>query len=262
MGRTFENRRISMLKRGARDAKAFTRCARQISIAVKAGGTDPDANSALRRAIQNARGANMPKDKIQNAIDGTYVDQDVHRLWAPFFVTAIDKASGAGGGEGYEEVLYEGYGPHGIAMIVETTTDNPTRTVANVRFAFKKGGGSMGASGSVMFMFDKFGFFKVRPEGFDREAMELELIDDGLEEMLDGIDDKGDPVVVLRCAHDDFGNLQSGLDQRNIEPIESGFEWVPQTSTELGDEEAEAVMALIERLEDDDDVQRVYHNLE
>ncbi len=241
MGRTFENRRISMLKRGARDAKAFTRCARQISIAVKAGGTDPDANSALRRAIQNARGANMPKDKIQNA---------------------IDKASGAGGGEGYEEVLYEGYGPHGIAMIVETTTDNPTRTVANVRFAFKKGGGSMGASGSVMFMFDKFGFFKVRPEGFDREAMELELIDDGLEEMLDGIDDKGDPVVVLRCAHDDFGNLQSGLDQRNIEPIESGFEWVPQTSTELGDEEAEAVMALIERLEDDDDVQRVYHNLE
>lgn len=241
MGRTFENRRMAILKRGARDAKAFTRCARQLTMAVRAGGSDPENNPALRRAIQNARGANMPKDKIQGA---------------------IDRAAGVGDGDDFQEVLYEGYGPHGIAMIVETATDNPTRTVANVRFAFKKEGGNLGNSGSVAFMFDQFGFFKIKPDGIERDDLELELIDHGLEALLDGHDDKGEPTLVLRCARDEFGNLQAALDQRDIEPVESGFEWVPQTTTELGDEESDAVLALIERLEQDDDVQRVYHNLE
>lgn len=230
-----------MLKRGARDAKAFTRCARQISMAVKAGGPDVDHNSALRRAVQNARGVNMPKDKIQGA---------------------IDRAAGVGDDAEYQEILYEGYGPHGIAMIVETATDNPTRTVANVRMHFNKGGGNLGNSGSVAFMFDQVGYFKVAPQGIERDELELELIDDGLDNLLDGHDDKGEPVLVLRCARDDFGNLQAGLERRKIAVVESGIEWVPQTSTELGDPEVEAVMALIERLEDDDDVQRVYHNLE
>lgn len=241
MGRTFENRRQAILKRGARDAKAFTRCARQLAMAVRAGGSDPDGNPTLRRAIQNARGANMPKDKIQGA---------------------IDRAAGVGDGADYQEVLYEGYGPHGIAMIVETATDNPTRTVANVRNAFKKEGGNLGNSGSVSFMFDQFGYFKIKPEGVERDELELELIDHGLEQMLDGFDDSGNDVIVLRSARDDFGNLQNGLGEKKIEAVESGFEWVPQTTTELGEDESNAVLALIERLEQDDDVQRVYHNLE
>jgi YebC/PmpR family DNA-binding regulatory protein len=241
MGRTFENRKIAILKRGARDAKAFTRCARQISMAVKAGGPDVDHNSALRRAVQNARGVNMPKDKIQNA---------------------IDRAAGVGDDTEYQQILYEGYAPHGIALIVDAATDNPTRTVANVRMHFNKGGGTLGNSGSVAFMFDQLGYFKIRPEGVERDELELELIDDGLDQLLDGHDDKGEAVLLLRCARDDFGNLQAGLERRRIAVVESGIEWVPKATTELGDAEAAQVMALLERLEDDDDVQRVYHNLE
>lgn len=240
MGRTFENRKLSILKRGLRDAKAFTRCGRQISIAVKAGGPDVDGNPALRRAIQNARAANMPKDKI---------------------VGAIDKANGSGDTSDYQEVLYEGYGPHGIALLVETTTDNPTRTVANLRFAFNKGKGNLGNAGSVSFMFDKFGVFRVHPKDIDREALELELIDDGLEEIDDGHSDKDEPLLVLRCAREEFGNLQSALDSRGLEILSSGFEWLPKTATELSEAETEAVLKLVERVEQDDDVQEVFTNL-
>jgi len=240
MGRTFENRKLSILKRGLRDAKAFTRCGRQISIAVKAGGADPDGNPALRRAIQNARAANMPKDKIAGA---------------------IDKASGAADTTQYQEVLYEGYGPHGVALMVETTTDNPTRTVANLRFAFSKGKGNMGNAGSVSFMFDRFGVFSLKPEGIDREELELELIDHGLEELGDGESDKGEPVLVLRCARDEFGNLQSALEARSLQVVSSGFEWVAKTTTELPDDQTDAVLKLVERLEEDDDVAEVFTNL-
>lgn len=240
MGRTFENRRLAMLKRGLRDSKAFTRCGRHIAMAVRAGGPDPDSNPALRRAMQNARAANMPKDKIQGA---------------------IDKASGAGNEESYEEILYEGYGPHGVAVMVETTTDNPTRTVANVRFAFNKGNGNLGNSGSVSFMFDKFGYFRFAPEGIDREELELELIETGLEEMLDAEGDKGEPLIEVRCARDEFGNLQSGLDDKKIEVLSSGFVWVPKTTTELDDAQTDEVLKLVERLEQDDDVQEVFTNL-
>ncbi|KIG18635.1 YebC-like protein [Enhygromyxa salina] len=240
MGRTFENRKLAMLKRGDRDAKAFTRAGRQISMAVKAGGPDADNNPGLRRAIQNARAVNMPKDRIQGA---------------------IEKAAGLGDVDEYKTVFYEGYGPHGIAMMVETATDNPTRTVANVRFAFKKEDGNLGSTGSVAFMFDQFGVFRLDPEGLDRDELELLLIDHGLEQLDDGINDDGDPVLVLRCAREDFGNLQAGLDANKIAVASSGFEWVPKTTTELSDDETDAVLKLIDRLEQDDDVQVVFHNL-
>lgn len=240
MGRTFENRKHAMAKRGARDAKAFTRAGRQISMAVKAGGSDPDGNPALRRAIQNARSVNMPKDKIQSA---------------------IDKASGAADAADYQQVLYEGYGPHGVALLVECATDNNTRTVANIRHAFKKGTGNLGNSGSVAFMFDQFGVFRLSPEGVERDELELELIDHGLEQLLDGEDDDGKPLLLIRCSRENFGNLQTALEEKKLEIISSGFEWVPQNHTELAEAEAEAVIGLIERLEQDDDVQEVFSNL-
>jgi len=240
MGRTFENRKHAMAKRGDRDAKAFTRAGRQIAMAVRASGPDPDANPALRRAIQNARSVNMPKDRIQNA---------------------IDKASGAGDDASYEEVLYEGYGPHGVAILIETATDNITRTVANVRAAFRKGNGNLGTSGSVSFLFDRFGTFQLKPEGLDRDALELELIDHGLEELLDGQTEDGDPVLIVRCSRESFGAMQAALEDQGVEPISSGMEWVPKTTTELDDAQIDEVIGLIERLEQDDDVQKVFTNL-
>jgi len=240
MGRTFENRKQAILKRSDRDAKAFSRAGKNINMAVKSGGGDPDGNPALRRAIQNARAVNMPKDKIQNA---------------------IDKALGVGDDADYQEALYEGYGPHGSALMVETATDNPTRTVANVRFAFKKGNGNLGTAGSVAFMFDQFGVFRLSPEGVERDELELELIDHGLEELLDGEDEDGKPQLVLRCARDSFGELQSALEAKGLEIVSSGFAWVPQTTVELTDEQADEVLQLIDRLEQDDDVQEVFHNL-
>lgn len=240
MGRTFENRKLKMLKRGDRDAKAFTRAGRQIAMAVKSGGGDPEANPALRRAVQNALAVNMPKDKIKNA---------------------IEKAAGLSDTSDFNEVIYEGYAPHGIALMVVTATDNPTRTVANVRFAFKKGNGNLGNSGSVAFMFNQVGVFRLQPEGVERDELELELIDHGLEELFDTTDENGNDVIGLRCARDEFGNLQSALEERKLEVVSSGFEWLPSTTTELTDEQEEDVAKLIERLEEDDDVQNVFHNL-
>ncbi|MBX7084413.1 MAG: YebC/PmpR family DNA-binding transcriptional regulator [Nannocystaceae bacterium] len=241
MGRTFENRRQQIMKRGDRDAKAFTRCGRQISMAVKSGGPDPAGNPALRRAMQNARAANMPKDKVQ---------------------AAIEKASGAAGGEEFQEVLYEGYGPHGIALLVLAATDNPTRTVANLRFTFKKGNGNLGNSGSVAFMFDQFAVFRLSPEGVDRDGLELELIDHGLEALVDGQDDDGKPQLLLRCARENFGTLQSALESKGVAVVSSGFEWVPKNTTSLDEAQANEVIELIDKLEQDDDIQQVFHTLD
>ena len=242
MGRTFENRKQAMAKRGDRDAKAFTKAGRQIAIAVKSGGPDPAGNPALRRAVQNARAVNMPKDRVQ---------------------AAIDKASGAlSDSQSFEEVLYEGYGPHGVPVLVEALTDNVTRTAANIRAAFKKGNGNLGTSGSVAFLFDRFAVFHLRPDGIDREELELELIDHGLEELLDGQDRDGAPTVVIRCSRDAFGSMQTALEGRQIEPVSSGLEWIPKSETALTDDQAEEVANLIERLEQDDDVQKVFTNVE
>lgn len=240
MGRIFETRKATMFARWDKMAKQFTRIGKDINIAVKAGGPNPDNNPQLRRVLQNARSVNMPKDKIQSA---------------------IDKAMGVGDAD-YEEIVYEGYAPHGIALMVETATDNSTRTIANLRMHFKKLGGNVGTSGSVAFMFDRLGVFRIKPEDVeDRDEFELEMIDYGLEDMGDGTTDDGDPVIIVRCAFNDFGTMQSALEDKGIEPVSSESEYVPQNVTELDDEQAEEVLKLVDKLEQDDDVQKVFHNL-
>lgn len=229
-----------MFARWDRMAKQFTRIGKEINIAVKAGGGDPDNNPALRRCIQNAKSVNMPKDRVE---------------------AAIKKALGKDT-ENYDEVLYEGYGPHGVAILVETATDNPTRTVANVRSHFNKGGGALGTNGSVSFQFNKMGVFKLETEGVDVEELELELIDAGLEEMGESVDENDKPVVVLRCAFTDFGNLQKALEEKNITPLSSELEWIPTVTVPVDDAQAEEISKLIDRLEQDDDVSKVFHNMQ
>jgi YebC/PmpR family DNA-binding regulatory protein len=205
---------------------------------VKAGGPHPEGNPALRRAIQNARAANMPKDRVESA---------------------IKKASGQNA-ESYEEILYEGYAPHGIAVLVETATDNPTRTVANIRMHFNKKSGNLGTSGSVSFLFDKMGVIKLAREGIERDVLELEMIDHGLEEMLED-EHEGKSIFVLRSSFNAFGNLQRGVEERGLTPISCETEWIPLNTVTLGDDEVTEVLELVDRLEQDDDVQRVFINL-
>lgn len=241
MGRTFENRKSAIFARSDRISKVFARLGREIVIAVRqGGGTTPETNSTLKRVLANARAVSMPKDTID---------------------AAIKRATGEGG-ENYDEVIYEGYAPHGIAMLVVTATDNPTRTVANVRSHFNKCGGSLGNSGSVGFLFNKMGVFRLKPEGINREELEMELIDFGLEELVDGTGEKGEPQVVVRCAFNDFGKMAAAIEARKLALVNSGAEHIPMTSTELTDAQIDDVMKLIERLENDDDVQGVFHNLE
>jgi YebC/PmpR family DNA-binding regulatory protein len=239
MGRIFETRKSTMFARWDKMAKAFTRVGREISMAVKGGGPSPDANPALRRAIQNARAVNMPKDKIESAIKKA---------------AGLDDVS-------YSEILYEGYGPHGIAVLVECATDNPTRTVANVRLCFSRAGGNLGSAGSVSFAFTRMGVFRLNPEGVDPESLELELIDHGLEEMGEGTGEKGEPQLVLRCAFTDFGHLQKALEDRGIAPVSAASEYIPQNPMELPETQATEVLKLIDKIEQDDDVQKVFHNL-
>ena len=239
MGRIFETRKATMFARWNKMAKLFTRVSKDIAIAVKAGGGNPDSNPALRRALQNARAANMPKDKVE---------------------AAIKRASGQGG-ENYEVVVYEGYGPHGIALMVETATDNVVRTVANVRMHFNKHGGNLGTSGSVAFMFQRMGVFRLNPEGLDLEALELELIDHGLQELGEGTGEKGEKQIIVRCAFNDFGQLQAAIEARGITPLSADSEYVAANLVKLPEDKANEVLALVDGLEQDDDVQRVFHNL-
>jgi len=239
MGRMFEVRKSSMFARYDRMAKQFSRVGKEITIAVKAGGPDPENNPTLRRAIQNGRSVNMPKDKIEQAIKN-----------------AMGKDT-----SDYEEVMFEGYAPHGVAMIVETATDNNQRTVANVRAAFNKGNGSLGTSGSVSFQFTKYAVFNLNPEGIEEEELELELIDFGLEELGTGKDDNDEEVIIVRASFSEFGTMQSGLEEKGLDVKSSGSEWVPMNMVELGESEAEEVLKLVAKMEEDDDVQRVFHNL-
>jgi YebC/PmpR family DNA-binding regulatory protein len=239
MGRIFEVRKSTMFARWDRMAKQFTRIGKEIAIAVKAGGPDPSTNPALRRCFQNAKAVNMPKDRVE---------------------AAIKRAQGKEM-ENYDEILYEGYAPHGVAILVETATDNHVRTVANVKSHFTKGSGSLGNSGSVSFQFKKMGVFKLNPAGINHEEMELELIDFGLEEMGEGNGENGEDVFVIRCAFTDFGNMQKALEDKGITPISSELEWIPSTTVPVNDEQAADVSKLIERLEQDDDVQKVFHNM-
>src|SRR4051812_9443178 len=239
MGRAFEKRKHTIFARMDRVGKQFTKVGKDIAIAVKSGGTSPDGNPALRRALQNARAANMPKDKIE---------------------AAIKKASGQGAAE-YDVILYEGYGPHGVALLVEAATDNVTRTVANVRHHFKAHGGNLGTTGSVAFMFQRQGVFRLAPEGVDRDELELALIDHGLVALEDGESDKGEAQLVVRCAFSDFGAMQAAIESRGLTPISSHSDYVAGTLTELPEGKLDEVMELVAALDGDDDVQNVYTNL-
>ncbi|PQJ15416.1 YebC/PmpR family DNA-binding transcriptional regulator [Aureicoccus marinus] len=235
MGRAFEFRKARKMKRWAAMSKAFTRIGKDIVMAVKEGGPDPDANSRLRAVIQNAKAVNMPKDNIERAIK-----------------RASDKNQGD-----YKELLYEGYAPHGIAILVETATDNNTRTVANIRSYFNKCNGSLGTSGSVEFMFDHTCNFRINGEGIDPEELELEMIDYGAEEVF--VDEDG---ILIYAPFEQFGAIQKELESREIEILSSGFERIPQVTKQLNEEQVADVEKLLEKIEEDDDVQNVYHTMQ
>ena len=234
MGRAFEFRKARKMKRWSAMSKAFTRIGKDIVMAVKEGGADPDSNSKLRAVIQNAKSVNMPKDNIERAIK-----------------RASDKSQGD-----YKEVLFEGYGPHGIAILVETATDNNTRTVANIRSYFNKCDGNLGTSGSVIFMFDHICNFKVEKQDLDIEELELELIDFGVEELFVEEDE-----ILIYAPFDCFGVIQSELEKRNIIINSSGFDRIPNVTKEIKEEEIADIEKLLEKIENDDDVQNVYHTM-
>lgn len=216
-------------------AKTFTRIGKEITIAAKEGGSDPEANTRLRAAIQNAKSANMPKDNIERAIK-----------------KATDKDQGD-----YKELVYEGYAPHGIAIIIETATDNPTRTVGNIRSYFNKCNGSLGTSGSVEFLFEHKCYLRIADEGQDLEELELELIDSGAEEVF-----REENEIVIYGEFSNFGNLQKALENLGLSIASSGFERIPTTTKKLSEEQIADVEKLLERIEEDDDVQNVFHTME
>jgi len=237
MGRAFEFRKARKMKRWSAMAKTFTRIGKDIVMAVKEGGPNPETNSRLRAVIQNAKAANMPKDNVERAIK-----------------KATDKDTA-----NYKEVLFEGYAPHGIALLLETATDNNNRTVANVRAAFNKCDGNLGTSGSVVFMFDHTCNFTLKKEDItmDMEELELELIDFEVEEVFD--DEEG---VIIYAPFEQFGALQTFFEENNIEILSSGFERIPTTTLSLSEDQQADVEKLLEKLEEDDDVQHVYHSME
>ena len=234
MGRAFEYRKARKLKRWGNMSRTFTRIGKEITIAAKAGGPDPSTNPRLRALLQNAKAANMPKDTVERAIK-----------------KATDKDAGD-----YKEIIYEGYGPHGIAIVVEAATDNNTRTVANVRSYFNKHGGNLGTQGSLSFLFDHKSVFKIKPtEGMDLEELELELIDCGVDEV-----EPDEEEIVLYGAFEDYSNIQHFLESNGYEIISSEFVRIPNDVKELNDEQRAAVEKLLEKFEEDEDVQNVFHN--
>lgn len=237
MGRAFEFRKARKMKRWGQMAKTFTRIGKDIAMAVKAGGTDPSSNSRLRALIQNAKAANMPKATVDNAI----------------------KRASSKDQEDYKEMVYEGYAQHGIAILVECTTDNTNRSVANIRSYFSKCGGSLGTSGMLDFIFDRKSVFKiVNDEKTNIEELEFELIDFGAEEVF--LDEEANQINIYG-EFTAFGNLQKHLEEKGYELLHSDFERVPTDTKTISEEEAADVEKLIEKLEDDDDVQMVYHNM-
>lgn len=235
MGRAFEFRKARKMKRWANMSRTFTRIGKDIAISVKEGGPHPESNAKLRAAIQNAKAANMPKENVERAIK-----------------KASEKDSA-----NYKEVLFEGYAPHGIAVLVETATDNNNRTVANIRSYFNKYGGSLGTSGSVEFMFEHKCHFKVPAVGLDPEELELELIDFGAEEVFVEED-----KMLIYATFENYGSIQKELENRNLEIVSSGFERIPTITKKLTESEVADVEKLLEKLEEDDDVQNVYHTME
>ncbi|MBC6988840.1 MULTISPECIES: YebC/PmpR family DNA-binding transcriptional regulator [Hymenobacter] len=243
MGRAFEFRKGRKMKRWDRMSKDFTRIGKEIVMAVKENGPNPDTNARLRTAMQNAKGVNMPKDRVEAAIKRASSKEE----------------------KDYEEVVYEGYAPHGIAVVVECATDNPVRTVSNVRMYFNRGGGSLGTAGSSDYTFTRKGVFKLAAEGLDRDELELELIDFGAEDVyLDEEEDEHGAtkeIMVIETAFTDFGQMQKALEDKGLHPLSATLQRVPNTTVTLSDEEVEEVMKLIDKFEEDDDVQAVYHTM-
>jgi YebC/PmpR family DNA-binding regulatory protein len=235
MGRVFEKRKHKMFARYAKMSKAFTKFGKEIHIAVKAGGTDPESNSRLRAIIANAKAANMPKANIDAAIN-----------------RANNKDE-----KNFEEIAYEGKGPHGVAMIIETATDNPTRTIANLRSHFNKTGGQMMVSGSLDFLFERKGIFRIPTTGINPEEFELEMIDFGMEE----IEDDGEGFYMISVPFTEFGAMQKALEERKIEITNAELQRIPTTSVELNEEQEAEFNKLMDRLDEDDDVTNVWHNL-
>ena len=234
MGRAFEKRKHKMFARYDKTAKAFTKIGREIAIAVKKGGPDPDYNPHLRGAIQNAKGINMPKDRIDNAIK-----------------RASTKDEGS-----YEETVYEGYGPYGVAIVVETASDNPTRTVANIRMYFNRGDGALGKTGSLDFMFQRKGVFRLEKGTLNMDDLELELIDFGLESV-----ETDDDEIIIHTAFEDYGKMSKALEDKRLPIKKSALERIPTTFTEVTEEQQDEILQLIDRFEEDDDVQAVFHIL-
>jgi len=236
MGRIFEKRKATMFKRYAKMAKAFTKIGRDISMAVKAGGPNPDTNARLRMIIQNAKAVNMPKANVDGAI----------------------KRASEKDASNYETVVYEGYAPHGVPVLVECTTNNPTRTVASVRMYFSRAEGALGTNGSVSYMFEHKALFKIEATGLNKDDLELELIDFGLEEINH---DEENNHFIIQTAFTDFGSMQAALEERKLNLIEASKIYVPTTFKELTPEQEKDVMAMIEKMEEDDDIEAVYHNI-
>lgn len=236
MGRIFQTRKATMFKRYAKMAKAFTKIGREIVIAVKSGGPHPESNPRLRMIMQNAKAINMPKANVESAIK-----------------RASEKDS-----SNYEEVIYEGYAPHGVPVLVECTTNNPTRTVASVRMYFNRGNGALGTNGSVSFMFDHVVLFKIDAKDLNKDDLELELIDFGLEDI--SLDEEHNQYII-QVQFSDFGKMQSALEERKIEVLETSKTYIPTTTKELTPEQETEVMAMIEKMEEDDDIEAVYHNI-
>ncbi|MEO5979678.1 MAG: YebC/PmpR family DNA-binding transcriptional regulator [Chryseolinea sp.] len=234
MGRVFEKRKHKMFARFDRMAKAFSRIGKDISMAVKQNGPLPENNPRLRVCIQNAKGVNMPKDRIDGAIRRASSKEE----------------------KDFQEVIYEGYAPHGVPVVVETATENPTRTVANIRLHFSKGGGSMGNSGSVAFMFERRGVFKFDASVLNLEEAELDLIDAGAEDI-----DTSDDEITVYTKFSEFGHMQKFLESKRLEPKSATLQYIPATTKELPEDQQDEVLKLVEMLEADDDVQSVYHNL-
>ncbi len=235
MGRAFEYRKARKLKRWGNMSRTFTRIGKEITIAAKAGGPDPATNPRLRALMQNAKAANMPKDTVERAIK-----------------KATDKDAGD-----YKEITYEGYGPHGIAIFVEAATDNNTRTVANVRSYFNKHGGSLGTQGSLTFLFDHKSVFKIKAkEGISLEDLELELIDYGVDEL-----EHDEDEIVIYGAFEEFNNIQKYLEDNGFEIVSAEFERIPNDLKDVSPEDRESVNKLLEKLEEDEDVQNVFHNM-
>ena len=234
MGRIFEKRKHKMFARFDKMAKAFTRIGKDIAIAVKQNGPNPDNNPRLRMAIQNAKGVNMPKDRVEAAIKRASSKEE----------------------KDFQELTYEGYAPHGVPIMIECATDNPTRTVANVRLLFSKNGGSMGNSGSVAFLFERKGVFKFDPAKLNLDELELDLIDAGADDI-----ERSEEEIIVYTQFTEFGHLQKFLEARKLEPKSSELQYIPTTTKELTEEQQDEVLKCVEALEGDDDVQNVYHNL-